>query len=199
MMTARLAEWGTAGRALSGEPESGDLSVAVEYEEGLLLAVIDGLGHGPEARQAAEMAADVIRDRPERPLDWLLRECHEVQRHARGVVMALASIRPEGSAWIGVGNIEGKLIRPGVEPLSPISLPQLGGIIGYQLPPLHVSPLRISPDDVLVLATDGLQPDFRTDVRSTRPVQEIADSLLETFGKTNDDAMVLVARYLGEG
>lgn len=197
-MTARLAEWGIAGRALSGETESGDFAMAVEYEEGVLLAVLDGLGHGPEAAEAAEAAVEVLRDHPERPVEWLVRECHDALVRTRGVVMALASLRSERSVWIGVGNIEGKVIRPGLEQLSPLTLPQLGGIIGYQLPRLHPSALRLAPEDVVILATDGLQPDFRADVAPTRPVQEIAEDLLLSFGRANDDAIVLVARYFGE-
>lgn len=197
-MTARLAEWGSAGRAISGEVESGDRALAVEHEEGLLLAVIDGLGHGPEASEAAELAAQVLRDRPEQPLEWLVQECHQALLRTRGAVIALASIRPERSAWIGVGNIEGKLIRPALQPLTPTLLPQLGGIVGYQLPNLHASPLRLTPDDLLILASDGLRTDFHPDLRLARPVQEIADGLLENFGKSSDDVMVLVARYLGD-
>lgn len=198
-MTARLAEWGIAGRALSGEVESGDRAVAVEHEEGVLLAVIDGLGHGPEAAEAAELAVEKIRDHPEKPVDWLVRECHDALLRTRGVVMALASIHPERSVWIGVGNIEGKVVRPGLGRLSPLTVPQLGGIVGYQLPVLHPSNLRLSPDDVVILATDGLHSYFETDVGPTRPVQDIADDLLEDFGKANDDAIVLVARYFGDG
>lgn len=198
-MTARLVEWGTAGRALGGESESGDRAVAVDHEEGVLLAVIDGLGHGPEASAAAAAAAEVLADTPDQPLEWLVRRCHEELRRSRGVVMALASFRPERSSWLGVGNIEGKVLRPGLEPLTPLSLVQSGGIVGYELPHLHVSPLALVPDDILILATDGLRPDFRADTRPGKPVQEIADGLLDDFGKTNDDALVLVARYLGEG
>lgn len=197
-MTARLAEWGIAGRALSGETESGDLAVAVEHEEGVLLAVLDGLGHGPEAAEAAEVAVEVLRDRPERPVEWLVSECHDALVRTRGVVMALVSLRSERSVWIGVGNIEGKVIRPGLEQLSPLTLPQLGGIIGYQLPLLRPSPLRLAAEDVVILATDGLSPDFRANVAPTRPVQEIAEDLLLSYGRANDDAIVLVARYFGE-
>lgn len=198
-MTARLVEWGIAGRALAGEAESGDLAVAVEHEEGVLLAVIDGLGHGPEAFEAATTAAEMLSDTPDQPLEWLMRRCHEQLQRSRGVVMALASLRPERSHWLCVGNIEGKVLRPGLEPLSPLALVQVGGIVGYELPHLHVSPLDLFPDDILILATDGLRPDFHADTKPGKSVQEIADGLLDDFGKANDDALVLVARYLGDG
>lgn len=198
MMTARLVEWGTAGRPLGGEAESGDRAVALEHEHGTLLAVIDGLGHGPEASDAAEAAVEVLRDAPERPIEWLVRDCHQALRHTRGVVMALVSLQTERSLWLSVGNVEGKVIRPGLEPLSPLTLAQFGGIVGYQLPPLHASQLTLAVDDIIVLASDGLRADFKPDIRQGRPVQEIADGLLEAFGKANDDAVVLVARYLGE-
>lgn len=97
-----------------------------------------------------------------------------------------------------MGDIEGMVLRPGLEPLSPLVLAQITGIVGYQLPPLHASELRLAPADILILATDGLRSDFKRDTRPARPVKETADNLLENYGKSNDDVMVLVSRYLGQ-
>src|SRR4051812_16934568 len=49
-------EWAVAGRALSGQLESGDAGLVVALARGTLLAVIDGLGHGSEAAAAAGSA-----------------------------------------------------------------------------------------------------------------------------------------------
>jgi len=54
-------ERGVAGAAMSGEERSGDLAVFAGYDGGALVAVIDGLGHGDPAADAAAIAADVIR------------------------------------------------------------------------------------------------------------------------------------------
>ena len=53
-------EWGTAGRPISGETESGDQYVVHSWPGGALLAVIDGLGHGPGDPLAAKEAVAVF-------------------------------------------------------------------------------------------------------------------------------------------
>ena len=52
---------GIAGVAHEGETRSGDLAVFAPTAAGALACVIDGLGHGPEAADAAELCADVVR------------------------------------------------------------------------------------------------------------------------------------------
>ena len=53
---ASWVEWGVAGRAIASETESGAGYVLVPHATGFLAAVVDGLGHGPEAAQAAGKA-----------------------------------------------------------------------------------------------------------------------------------------------
>jgi negative regulator of sigma-B (phosphoserine phosphatase) len=50
---------------------------------------------------------------------------------------------------------------------------------------------------VLVFATDGVRSDFSTYSPLGRDVQDTADAMLARYGKQTDDALVLVARYLG--
>ena len=201
-LITRLAEWASAGRALPGESTSGDIAVTVEHSDGVLLAAIDGLGHGPEASEAAMAAAEILEDSPQEKLDVLMTRAHERLLHSRdsrGVVMSIVSLRPEKSTWLGVGNVEGKMLRTGADPAATVYLSPLGGIVGHELPALHVSALEVRPGDVMVLATDGVREDFGLGWKMARPVQEIADSLLDGFARDNDDALVVVARYLGGG
>lgn len=201
-LITRLAEWATAGRALPGEAESGDVAVIKEHSEGVLLGAIDGLGHGPEALEAAREAAEIVEDSPDASLDLLVTRTHKRLREltqSRGVVMTLVSLRAENSTWLGVGNVEGKMLRLGADPAATVYLSPLGGIVGHDLPALHVSPLNVHPGDVVVIATDGVREDFGLGWKIAKPVQDIADSLLAGFGKKSDDALVVVARYLGGG
>ena len=49
-----LIEWASAGMPLSGNHnESGDLHLIARFPDGALAAVMDGLGHGPEAAFAS--------------------------------------------------------------------------------------------------------------------------------------------------
>lgn len=70
-----------------------------------------------------------------------------------------------------------------------------GGIIGYRLPPLRASTLPLLPDDLLILATDGIRPGFEGIVDLAASPRQIADLILERRGQSTDDALVLVGRW----
>src|SRR5688572_15062635 len=86
-----LLQWAVASRTLAGERVSGDLHVVRSFEGGTLVAVIDGLGHGPDAAVASEAAAEVLSARPGGDIAELVRLCHQRLRPTRGVAMSLAS------------------------------------------------------------------------------------------------------------
>jgi hypothetical protein len=50
---------------------------------------------------------------------------------------------------------------------------------------------------VLILATDGIRSGFAEDVSLSDPPQRIAEQILARRATGMDDALVLVARYLG--
>ncbi len=199
-MNAALLEVGLAGAPAAGQLESGDCHVIIPLPSGVLVVVADGLGHGGEAAAAAKLACDTAGRHAEEPLISLVGRCHERLRGTRGAVMSLASInRLEGMmTWVGVGNVEGKLLRadpptnPRVE-----SLLIRGGVVGDQLPPLFPAVLPIEPNDILIFSTDGIGSGFVHEVSRRDSPQQIADQILVRHSKGTDDALVLVARYLG--
>lgn len=195
-----VVEWGWAGFAL--EQDSGDAHVVADFPGGVLVGVIDGLGHGWEAAQAAREAVSVLEQHAGEPLVELVQLCHEALRKTRGAVMSLASFDAGGSAmtWTGVGNVEALLLRAD-RTASPAreAVHQRGGVVGYQLPQLRASSLPVSPGDTLVLASDGIRSSFATDLRLYESPQHMADSILARHARGSDDALVVVARYLGGG
>jgi serine/threonine protein phosphatase PrpC len=72
-----------------------------------------------------------------------------------------------------------------------------GGVVGYQLPTLRASILPVTWGDVLILATDGIRSGLVEDVTLSHRPQRIAEQILARRAKGTDDALVLVARYLG--
>ena len=198
-------ESGVAMRALPGETVSGDMHVVKPFPNGVLLAVMDGLGHGDEATLAAKTAAATLVEHARESVISLLKRCHEALPRTRGVAMTLASCNSlEGTiTWLGVGNVEGLLLRADASANPPTERVLLrGGVVGYQLPVLHAGVLPIGPGDLLIFATDGIRGDFGGDFSHSRPSgietpQQIADRLLEKWFKGTDDALVLVVRYLG--
>ena len=106
-------EWGAATLTLRGQVESGDRCVVAPFELGVLIAAIDGLGHGDEAASAAQLAASILEQDPHESVVTLVQRCHERLRLTRGVVMSLASFDTldKTMTWLGVGNVEGRSIR----------------------------------------------------------------------------------------
>jgi len=195
-----VLEWAWAGAALDGAAESGDLHVVMPLPSGALVAVIDGLGHGPEAAEASREAAEILHVQSRLPLPELFECCHEGLRKTRGVVLSLVVLDVPSSTieWFGVGNVEAVLLRsePGGA-RSRQAITARGGVLGYRMPPLKASRVAIAAGDLLVMATDGLRSGFADDIELDWEPQAIADWLLSKYARGTDDALVLVARYLG--
>jgi phosphoserine phosphatase RsbX len=183
-----------------GQAASGDGHLVKPFPDGVLVAVVDGLGHGPEAAAAAALAVRTLESYAEQPVISLVERCHKTLRGTRGAVMSLASYsaRESTMAWVGVGNVEGVLLRrPGTLRVGRESLLLRGGLVGTQVPTLTAAVIPVKWGDILILASDGIRREFAGDVIVTDPPQKIADRILAEHGKTTDDALVLVSRYLG--
>lgn len=197
-----MLEWGLATLALPGHAESGDRHVVQPFPNGVLVAAVDGLGHGEEAAAAAKLAVSILERHAQEEVIALLRRCHEALRGTRGVVMSLASFRAPDSmlTWLGVGNVEGLLLREAADSaLRHEALVLRGGVVGAELPPLRVSVIPVMRGDTLIFATDGIREGFTERLALSDPPQELADRILARHAKGTDDALVLVARYAGWG
>lgn len=195
-----IIEWGVASRPIPGEIESGDLHVVATHGDGVLAAVIDGLGHGPDAAVAAQRAAGILSDTPGQPVRELVDRCHAALRSSRGAVMTIAAIdaRNDQLTWTGIGNVEAVLSRAAADAVPPReTIVPRAGVVGYQLPALREITLPIARGDVLVLATDGVHRDFILESPLETSAQGYARHLLDQYGEDSDDALVLVVRYLG--
>jgi phosphoserine phosphatase RsbX len=195
-----VLERGMAGQAHEGEGRSGDLAVFAPSERGGLVAVIDGLGHGDAAAEAAELAAAILERYVDEPPQRLLERCHEELRRTRGAVMTLAWFDLEARTmdWTGVGNVEARFVRAGAGVDARHDSPVvLGGVVGYNLPQVRMGTLALEPGDAVVMATDGVAADFSMSLESGVPAQQLAERVLEKHGKGTDDALAAVVRYLG--
>jgi serine phosphatase RsbU (regulator of sigma subunit) len=189
-----------ASQALAGQPASGDQHVVAPFPGGVLVAAMDGLGHGQGAAVAARTAAGILAAQPDGSVVSLLRRCHEGLRETRGIVVSLASFNAhdETMTWAGIGNVEGLLLRADGATLPPRqSMLLRGGVVGYQLPQLAPSVVPVARGDVLVFATDGVRNDWPEQVHPGGPPQSLADRILARHAKGTDDALVLVVEYLG--
>ena len=198
----RSLEWGVAWRALPGETISGDQSLIHTLPYGVLVAVVDALGHGREAAAAAGKAIAILQRYADEPLPSLVQRCHGELLGTRGVVMSLARFNTSeiSMTWLGVGNVEGVLIS--AEPRTPprsTTLLTRPGIVGADLAP-KVSPwvVPLVPGDTLVFATDGVRPGFADGGMLQDAPQDVAERILASHAKQTDDALVQVVRFTGD-
>jgi serine phosphatase RsbU (regulator of sigma subunit) len=202
---------GLAARPKPGETECGDRVVVVESDASVLVAVVDGLGHGPEAALAAKAAEAFVRANATLPLPELFNGCHRALAGTRGVAMAVLRIDVARSTLThsAVGNVE--LHALSREPVRAISEP---GIVGSRFRRPRESSYPLSPGDLFVLFSDGvssrldLEPYKAMTTRAVTPAlgdfsayrrvlsaQDIAKAVIRDHGKAHDDASCAVVAY----
>jgi hypothetical protein len=197
-------DWAVARRPMPGQVACGDVATVHTSGSRLVLAVIDGLGHGPDAAKAATLAAEVVgRHRTAEPADLLLL-LHSHLAESRGATATVATV--DGASgqldWLGVGNVDGVVVRAdGKRPLTH-GVFLCRGVLGHQMPrKLHrPEPVVLRSGDCIVIATDGVRGDLADAVRprldvGLADVGRLADRILRDFAIADDDALVLVARY----
>jgi negative regulator of sigma-B (phosphoserine phosphatase) len=196
----RFIEWDVASRALPGEQMSGDLHLVRPRNDGALVVVVDGLGHGREAAEAAKKAIETLDAHPEESIISLVRRCHDMLKTTRGVAMTIAlfNSRENTVTALGIGNVEATLLRanPDVNPQHEGVLLR-GGVVGYQLPALRASVFPLYPGDLMVFTTDGIQNDFIEKINFADPLQRVVERTLDQNSRGIDDALVLAIRYRG--
>jgi negative regulator of sigma-B (phosphoserine phosphatase) len=187
---------GSAGAPMEGESRSGDVAVFAPTAAGGLVCLIDGLGHGPEAADAAERCAEVVRENAEAPPADLLELCHQALLDSRGVVMTTAWFDLERLllSWAGVGNVDARLVRSGPEPREDVAL-VFGGVLGYRMPKVRVASMPLGRGDLLVMITDGIESAISPALAGGGAAQTLADRIFAMHGKGTDDALAVVVRY----
>ena len=193
-------EWSVAKRCRRGEATSGDLAVVNVLPGGALVAGVDGLGHGAEAARAASRAGEVVRASPGPDLVPLMKRCHIALRGTRGAAISLAFISTSegGMTWLGVGNVEGRVVSGDPSATRPKGSLALGrGVAGDELPAVRTAALDVRPGDVLIFATDGIDPGFADSLDLSGSTHAITERIMARHRKPTDDALVVAVRYLG--
>lgn len=189
--------WGSIARTKAGQSVCGDGLAVIEVESGALITVIDGLGGGAEAARPTALALDVLREHPTRPLKELIERCHTALHGTRGAVIGLLRLEDQQrrATYVGVGNIGIHVISDRM--IKPISK---NGILGHrQLPNLLEMSYIYNLNDLFVLYSDGISTRMISDSALNHPPENLdllAIDLLERYGKTTDDATILLAQPL---
>ncbi len=148
-------EWGVGSLAKPGEAVCGDGWGLILAGETAQVLVVDGLGHGPGAREAAQEAVRVFIEAGSLAPEEHVRRLHERLRHTRGAAVAIAAIdvRAETVSYVGVGNIFGRIARPGEKTVNLVSM---NGTLGYEARKIQTFRYPWLPGATLLMNSDGL-------------------------------------------
>jgi anti-sigma regulatory factor (Ser/Thr protein kinase) len=179
-----------------GESVCGDAWAVQQSNDRQRLIVVDGLGHGPPAADAAAAAIGVFTERAAlSPVD-LIEEIHLALRATRGAAVAVAVVEPgqERVRFAGVGNIAAALVVPGV---SRRSLVSHNGTAGVAMRRLQEFTDAVRPGTVLVMHSDGVathwNPESYTGIWQRDPALA-AGALYRDHTRGRDDSTVVVSR-----
>ncbi len=180
-----------ASRPKPGETECGDGYAVIQDNGVTVVAVTDGLGHGPEAAKASRAACRVIEENPGLNPTQMIAECDKAIAHTRGVAMAILKIDEEGQMiYAGVGNVELKCASK--KPIRPINYP---GVVGRRVRKVKESVHGLSRGDLLILYTDGISHSFDPDLYKDKSARRTANDLVKEYGKSHDDATCAAILY----
>ncbi len=181
---------------IRGEVVSGDSWSNVRFEASLAVTVVDGLGHGIKAAEAAQAAVDAFQRsvRHAGPAQ-AIQMAHQALLSTRGAVMAVASIDAKSQVlrFAGLGNINAVVYTHGVA----ARLASSDGTVGYGTRKARECTAEWSPQSTLILSTDGLSSRWNLAkhprLLACHPVV-IAAALHRDFARNTDDATVVVVK-----
>ena len=177
------------------ETVCGDAWAVATVADGIKAIVVDGLGHGPLAHDAAEAAVRAFRSTIARSLPEMMESVHGALRSTRGAAVALAAIdvRRRVVTFTGIGNIMGSILGDGPSR----SMVSHGGIAGHGTVKIQLFTYPWPERGMLVMCSDGITTQWSLDaypgLRQRDPAL-IAGILYRDHGRGRDDATVLVVR-----
>jgi anti-sigma regulatory factor (Ser/Thr protein kinase) len=178
------------------EIECGDGYCIRQSQSGVMVFFADGLGHGPQAKEAVDAASEIFMCCEETdPVD-IIRKLHDNIRKTRGLVgtVALFDTTVNKLRFCGVGNIHSRFYT-GIESRNFMSY---NGTIGMTIPSsLHSSDASLEKNQHLILCSDGIQT--RWDLARYPGIFKfntmvLAASIYKDSTRGNDDASILVVK-----
>ena len=183
---------GIALSAYHNSPHCGDQCRVWLHEGKTVACIVDGLGHGLGAEEAAKAAIEYVSRHLQDPLPDLFAGCNTAIRKSRGVAMAVAIINHFNGhmTYSCIGNTRAAIIEKNTQHISGDP-----GIVGGGFQNLLVDTYCFSKGATIVFWSDGIEEfinfdRYRRHMRES--AQNLAERIINDFNKGDDDASVMV-------
>lgn len=191
------AELGAVCLPMEGETACGD-SWAVHHSlDRTLLLVVDGLGHGDNAADAADLAVAALERCAAETPQIICKEIDRALHRTRGAAALIVEIdwRARLMRHCGIGNIAGRLWSNSRSE----SLLSLSGTLGVQVRRFEEIASPLPKEVLLILHSDGVSSRWSLDaypgLQQRHPLL-IAGVLYRDFHRERDDCTVVVLKEM---
>ncbi|MEH6635934.1 MAG: SpoIIE family protein phosphatase [Halioglobus sp.] len=182
-------------RPCLGERVSGDTVVIESLEQGLFVAIVDVLGHGPEANELTHVIEAYLKRYCCCDITGILAGLHQHLQGSRGAAVGLCAIDSAAGRldYAGIGNTSVRIFGN-----TETRFVSQDGVLGQNMRTPRPQNAQLEPDDLIVLYTDGVSDRFTTQqypgLLLHAPAQVVAN-VVQRFGKDHDDAACIAVRY----
>jgi len=190
---ARDVRFGISHHSLHNDPACGDSWCLAIRGDAISALVVDGLGHGADAEQAALLGCAAFARAPFMAPQTIFEDMHQAMTGSRGGAAAIAQFHAgqDSLRFTGIGNIGASLIGPG----KARGLTSHPGIVGAQYRKAQSFDYAPVNGNLLIMYSDGLQSRWNIldypDLAHRHP-GVIATVLHRDFCRGRDDVTVLV-------
>lgn len=181
-----------ASSPCAGESVSGDSIVVRRFEGGVLVAVVDALGHGPKAAEVAEIARGCLESLtlpPSGGVASVIEELHARLRGTRGAAAMVCLLDGPTLDGAGVGNVELRAIG------APLPIVLSPGILGVQVRQIRSFSGQLAPGSRLFVFSDGISRHAPFGALARLGVEQACETLLREHRHVHDDASVVALSY----
>jgi len=188
-------ETGAVCVPVKGERGCGDLWQALDFGGRFMATVVDGLGHGVDAAEAAEEAVRIFHANAAYSPCNILERTHDALKKTRGAAMSIVEYS-HGKAslrFAGIGNVSSSLIASEKTQ----SMVSHNGTLGAHIRRCQEFEYPFASAATLVMHSDGLTSSWDTKQYrgiSRRDPTLMAALLYRDFSRGRDDVTVLVVR-----
>ncbi|GLS22994.1 transcriptional regulator [Labrys miyagiensis] len=184
--------WGAVSVPKIGETACGDGWHVVAFGRGETVMVVDGLGHGSLAAEAALAATRIFEKYSALPLPEIIERTHQGLRPTRGAAVAVARIDRVARIveFVGVGNIAGSIISS----TSVKKMVSHNGTAGHIARKIQAFSYPYEGSGLLVMHSDGIGTAWTMDRYPgliSRHPSLISAVLYRDYNRGRDDATVV--------
>ena len=181
--------------AMEGETLSGDAWHI--SSDGTTFLVVDGLGHGIFAADAARVAVETFHRSQTLAPGIILERMHGVMRATRGAAAAIARVdaAQRRIVFAGIGNISCMVMNENRTQ----NMVSHNGTLGHQMRRVQQFEYTYTPGDLLLMQSDGLVTQSKKGLPGTlfaQPPMVIAPLIFSEQLRGRDDATLLVNRLV---